>query len=300
MNENDKKIIIDFVKEMKNTQLTKMNSATFKMGALILFITSTLVLIINKIPTRSINVMDIYIFLLFFNCFMSLTLVTFNFLNSNFRKNQVMKNIRSKYNELEKQFMKLPLIYSLFASAMWGITLLSLLIFMIILDYKMWYVVVPNFIIFAFMAFSMFINALYPMILNYAPSEISDAMIETNKNRSTIKASGVRKLLGYIYSTLSYCIPLISIIILYYVNLIFQYKTILILSIYLTGSVLAVAYIIRTFSLRIVFTWWERLYIEIHLRDYSLEEILNELKENHSIGSSIETITFNNKEDSQR
>ncbi|OMC96917.1 hypothetical protein, partial [Paenibacillus odorifer] len=265
---------------------------------LVLFLTSSLVLMINKIPTNLPDLMDWYIFLLFFHCTMSVILVAFNFLNSNFRKNQVIKNIRSQYNELEKQYMKLPLVYSLFATVIWGLTLLGLLIIMIILDYKMWYLVVPNFLVFILMSFFMFLNSLFPMLINYT-SLISDEIKDKVNNKSTQVKTGMGKKVGVIYNMLSLCIPLVSLAVLYYENIIFEYKEILVLSMYVTGFVFAIAYITRALSQRIVFTWWERFYMDIHLSDYSIEDIIKDLNENYSIANSIETIAYNNVETSQ-
>jgi hypothetical protein len=159
MNENDRGQLVSFVLEMKNTQLTKLNSATFSVGALILFIVSAFILIINKLPMKKIGYHDLYLFLLFCHCFFSVVSVGFNYLNRFFRQDHVIKNIRSTFNVLEKQFMKLFGIFSIIITTTWFLVLILMIVFMVIQNYRLWFIVVLNFSIFAYMSVQMFGSA---------------------------------------------------------------------------------------------------------------------------------------------
>lgn len=299
INHNDRKALIDFIKETKTTQFNKLNASTFKVSTLFLFLVGAIVWLIDIVPDKqNITIIDFYLIFFLTHTLLSALLVSFNLINGIFRMKHVEKILYENFNSLEKQFTKPGLFAAAFASSLWGLFLVSLLFIMIFNNFIYWYIIVPNFVVFFMMSLIMLRNAIKPLIRNLI-NDNTESEKRSKKEISNFKKI-IKNIILLMYSISSILLPVVNLIFVYREAIIFDHKIISIFSINLVGVILTLLYLARTMSYRIIYTWIEDFYNDIHINNYSEEEIRNRLNNEFSNGRFFETITYINLDDNRR
>ena len=162
------------------------------------------------------------------------------------------------------------------------------------MNFSLWTLVIPQ-LFFLKTAFLMLISSLIAILRNY--SNILPDDIKINENSEELKTNRpvIKTFLHYI--TNGYIDWVVIVYLFIYVSdIIFLYNITTLLAIYCVGVFNSLVYIARIYSYRIIYTWIEDFYNDIHLSELPFGEIKARLQEEFSSGRSLETITYNKDE----
>ncbi|WP_148267434.1 hypothetical protein [Paenibacillus terrae] len=271
--ENEKKLLIEFVKETKIASLNKMNNATFKFGTLFVFIMGSLLFALQNLPSNRPDLHDYYIASILVNYFIGISVISSHIFNAFFRKVQQNKNAEKKWNEMEIKYMFPLQMVSFIQMIIFIFIILVMFVFCFYFELEFWRIMLQ------------FIALLY-LIYFMGRNAIKKIKPEEQNEKIHKKIIDLIIFLIIIISSL-YNFPFI-------IDLIFDHRLVTVYCFYFVGCFWALSLIFKAFSYRIIYSWVEDFYNEIHISDLSLDEIKNKLKLEFSAGRNIETITFNN------
>lgn len=263
----ERKIWLDFIKEVKNSQYNKLNSSSIKIGTIIAFMATTIIFIVNGLPSVKPSTIKVYYLLIIFNFLMGAFLVLFNIFNSVFRRDLVNANILERYSDIKKQYMAPYILASMIQLLIWiGVNILISVLFFR-LDYLDFYLFLPSIVYFV-VGIKMFGFSLKPIYINYL-----------GLDQLTIKK-------GNYFFTVFHVLSLISIpyycIMFYSSGFIFSNKTLFIYALYFMGLIFASNYFARYLSYKIIYSWIDRIYIDLFsgaIYDNNLrKEIFSQIK----------------------
>ncbi|HEX9059526.1 MAG TPA: X2-like carbohydrate binding domain-containing protein [Clostridia bacterium] len=119
ISEKDTKQLIEYIKDVKNSQLNKLNATLIKTGTIIAFIATSLLFLVNKLPDYKPSNDKMLILIFLTSSIMSIPVITFNIINQFLRAEAVKVNMLKKYNALEKQFLIPIIIASQISNFIW-------------------------------------------------------------------------------------------------------------------------------------------------------------------------------------
>lgn len=277
-NENDRKILIEFVKESKIASLNKMNNSIFKLGTLLVFIIGSILYVIQNSPSKIPELSDYFIALTLMNYFIGAPLILFHFgINAIFRREHIIKNAEKNWNNLEIQYMRPIQIVSFIQSVVLILMILTMFIFCIYFEFAYWRIMLPN---------------LALLYLLYFMSRNSIRKLN-NQNSDGL----VKKIISVIATLIVFTLPFYNFS--YIVGIIYNHKLISLYSLYITGCYWVLLLISKTLSYRIIYSWIEDFYNEIHIKDLSYDDIKNKLRLEFTVGRNLETITYIAKNNEQ-
>lgn len=273
-NENEKKVLVEFLKETKTASLIKMNNATYKLSTLLAFILGCIIFTIKNLPSTPPDLNDFYIAFILINYFIGCFVVFFHFFNLVFRREQTWKNATKNWNELERAYMKPAKIAGMMVISLFVTTIIMMIYLCFHFRFQYWRMTlqyIPIFYIIFFMTRNLI-------------KGVSEDRLTTNL---------LKGLIAFLMLMLLIFIPFYNLPTI--INLIFEHKLIALYSFYFVGCYWAIFLISKVLSYRIIYTWIEDFYNDIHLYDIETEQIKAKLKSEFSSGRNIETIVYSRK-----
>ncbi|MFR9710221.1 hypothetical protein ACL02P_12500 [Paenibacillus sp. MB22_1] len=273
-NENEKKFLIEFIKESKIASFNKMNNATYKFGTLLAFFIGSIVYTVNNLPQTPPDLNDYYVASILTNYFIGTVIIVSHIFNICFRRGQTRQNAIKNWNKLESAYMKPVEIAGMIQVVIFILLVIVMTVLCFRLKFHYWEILIQYIPIFYLSFF---------MLRNLAKG--------INEDKLRQKPTQV---------TISLLMLLLSIVLPFYnlptiIKLIFQHKLIALYSLYFVGCYWAILFIFKVFAYRIIYTWVEDLYNEIHLNNIELDEIKAKLKLEFSSGRNLETMIYTSK-----
>jgi hypothetical protein len=285
---------IEFIKEIKNTQLNKWNASSVKIWALVTFLASGIIFLINNID-NVININSIVVILSFL---FGISNVGFLILNTFFRKELVYENVSHKYNELKKQIMS-PVI---FATHMIAISCLISNIFATrYIIYNKEYDVssgpqVIYIINIMWLEINTFgINKMIQKMLLKLNLKDRIKIMEKISNVSS-KKKNTQQITSIVMIIILLVISLFQFYQLYKTGFFIKNKKSIIYSLYIFGFLGSGVWIAKYYSYKIIYTWIEDFYSEIFKHNLSTQEMKNKYFNEFASNNSLENFAFRKKE----
>lgn len=272
----ERKIWLDFLKEVKNSQYNKLNSSSIKIGTIVAFMATTIIFIINGLPSVKPSTTIVYYLLIIINFLMGAFIVSFNVFNNLFRKDLIIANTMEKYCNIKYQYMFPYIAITMFQIIIWIVlnSLITILFFQ--LKYLYISLFLPSIVYFA-LGIAMLSSTAKSFNYNYL--EMEQPII--NKKNYFVKALNICGPISILYYLISF----------YCSGFIFSNKELFIYAFYFFGLILASNFFARHLSYRIINSWIDRIYIELFL-GASVEEVSKEINSNIKSINDLDTVTY--------
>jgi hypothetical protein len=281
---SERKVLIDFIKEIKNTQFNKLNSSSLKSSSIIAFFAASIIFFINGLPSVKPPIIKLYLLLIVFNFLVGSVVVFANIFNAFFRNKEVHANILGEYGELKKQYMRVVATMSILQEYFLIAVNITIIVLMFVVQFAYTYLSLPS-IIYLVIIIGMIRSSYIPIINNYQKKDYD------YKSGKLDYLFGICNFLGILlmvyYPLLFYCS-----------GVIFDNKKVFIYALYSFGLLISSFYFSRFLSYKIIYSWLERLYTKVHVEDISLEELKARLSQDLESINDLDTVVYNvNKSD---
>jgi len=278
---DEKRMWIDFIKEIKNSQFNKLNSSSIKIGTIVAFMATSIIFIVNTLPSFKPSAIKVYYLLIILNFFMGTIIILFNFFNAFFRKDALKSNMMEIYSRVKKQYMLPVIVASMIQMIIWIAMNITIIILFFLLRYQDLYLFIPSIVYFV-VAIGMINFSVKSININYGQM---DQAINSRKNYVFAFFNFISLfLIGY------------YLIAFYSSGFIFSNKIIFIYALYFIGLIVALYYFARYLSYKIIYSWIDRIYIDAYSGNTDInnlrEKIINEIKSLND----LDTISYYNNE----
>jgi hypothetical protein len=275
----DKKEWLDFLNNYKNGFVNKVNASAFKSGTIIIFLISTLILFINKLPSSLPNLKDVAITIIFFTFIFNLVLFFSNLMNFIFRRSAVNQNMNRPLNELEKQYMLPTTINSTLCSLVLFCTNAFSIIYCLISGILNNPIILLSFIVFFLLMFLLTISSWQVILRNYFKRDLN-----LLKNKFLLCLNPIINLGQFII--------VLAAVSLIKDSIVYNNKELILFAVYLSGIMFSITYILKYYSYKIIISWVEQFINEVMINNLDALQIKEKFCKEYSKCINLETFYF--------